>query len=63
MFLWIVLLIVIVFFPWKNQDGMTQEGMTHAEIKEKMNSNYSKITRYLDAANNMVSKLSDKIIE
>jgi len=46
-----------VFFPWKNQEGLTQEGMTPTEIKEKMDSNYRKITRYLDAVNEMVSKL------
>ena len=50
MFLWILLLIVIVFFPWK-------EGLTQAEIKTKMESNYGKIARYLNAVDGMVGKL------
>jgi hypothetical protein len=58
MFLWILLLIVVVFL-WKGttQERVNQEGMTHAEIKTKIETNYSKITRYMDAVNAMVGKL------
>ena len=50
MFLWILLLLVLVFFPWK-------EGLTNDEIKTKMETNYDKMTRYMDAVNEMVGKL------
>ena len=53
MFLWILLLIVV--FLWK---GLAKEGMTHTEIKTKMEFNYDKITRYLNAVDVLVSKFN-----
>ena len=52
MFLWIVLLIVV--FLWK---GIAKEGLTNNEIKTKIESNYDKITRYLNAVDAMIGKL------